>query len=44
MVELLADGKIKPQITHAYALEDYVQAYDDVANRRIKGKTVFKIR
>ncbi len=44
MFELLADGKIKPQITHAYALEDYVQAYDDVANRRIKGKTVFKIR
>ncbi len=44
MVGLLADGKLKPRITHAYALEDYVQAYDDVAKRRIKGKTVFKLR
>ena len=44
MVGLLAEGKISPRITHAYQLDDYVQAYDDVANRRIKGKTVFKIR
>lgn len=44
MVGLLADGKLKPRITHAYALEDYVQAYDDVAKRRIKGKTVFRLR
>ncbi len=44
MVGLLADGKLKPRITHAYALDDYVQAYDDVAKRRIKGKTVFKLR
>lgn len=44
MVGLLAEGRITPRITHAYPLDDYVQAYDDVANRRIKGKTVFKIR
>lgn len=44
MVGLLAAGKLKPRITHAYSLDDYVQAYDDVANRRIKGKTVFRIR
>ena len=44
MVGMLAQGKLTPRITHAYGLEDYVQAYDDVANRRIKGKTVFRIR
>jgi NADPH2:quinone reductase len=44
MVGLLAEGKLEPRITRAYALDDYVQAYDDVANRRITGKTVFKIR
>lgn len=44
MVGLLAEGKLKPRITHAYRLEDYVQAYDDVANRRITGKTVFRIQ
>ena len=44
MVALLSEGRLKPRITHAYALDDYVQAYDDVANRRIRGKTVFRIR
>jgi NADPH2:quinone reductase len=44
MVGLLADGKLQPRITTTYALEDYAQAYSDVAGRRIKGKTVFSIR
>jgi NADPH2:quinone reductase len=44
MVALLAEGKLNPRITHAYPLEDFIQAYDDVANRRITGKTVFRIR
>jgi len=44
MAGLLAEGKIQSRITATYALEDYVQAYSDVAGRRITGKTVFKIR
>ena len=44
MIRLLAEGKLKPRITGTYALDDYVQAYDDVANRRVTGKTVFRIR
>lgn len=44
MVGLLAAGKLQPRITATYALDDYVQAYSDVAGRRITGKTVFSIR
>jgi len=44
MVELLAAGRLSPRITTVYELSDYVKAYDDVANRRIRGKTVFRIR
>jgi NADPH2:quinone reductase len=44
MIGMLAEGKLKPRITATYALDDYVQAYDDVANRRVTGKTVFGIR
>ena len=43
MVQLLAEGKLTPRITATYALDDYVKAYDDVANRRVTGKTVFKL-
>lgn len=44
MTGLLAEGKIQSRITATYVLEDYVQAYSDVAGRRITGKTVFRIR
>ena len=44
MATLLADGKLSPRVTATYALDDYVQAYADVAGRRITGKTVFRIR
>lgn len=44
MVSLLHEGKLSPRITASYPLEDYVQAYRDVAGRRITGKTVFKLR
>ena len=44
MISLLIEGKIAPRITAAYDLDDYVQAYEDVAERRITGKTVFRIR
>jgi NADPH2:quinone reductase len=44
MVAMLHEGRLSPRITATYALEDYVRAYKDVAARRIKGKTVFKLR
>ena len=44
MMSLLEAGAIRPRITHCYALDDYVQAYVDVAGRRVTGKTVFQIR
>ncbi len=44
MVGMLHEGRLIPRITATYALEDYVRAYKDVAARRIKGKTVFKLR
>lgn len=33
-------GKIKPQVSAAYKLEDYGQAFDDLLERRVKGKVV----
>ena len=44
MVALLGEGKLAPRITATYALDDYAQAYRDVAERRITGKAVFSIR
>ena len=44
MVTMLDNGKLRPRITETYALDDYVTAYSDVANRRVTGKTVFRIR
>ena len=44
MVLMLKEGKLHPRITESYPIEDFVRAYGDVAMRRIKGKTVFKIR
>lgn len=44
MMALLEDGRLRPRITRSYALEDYVQAYADIAGRRVTGKTVFRIR
>jgi NADPH2:quinone reductase len=33
-------GKIKPQVSAAYALEDFGGAFDDLLQRRVKGKVV----
>jgi NADPH:quinone reductase-like Zn-dependent oxidoreductase len=41
---MIDKGALQPRITATYRLEDYARAYDDVANRRIRGKTVFTIR
>lgn len=33
-------GKMAPQISAAYSLEDYAKAFEDLLNRRVKGKVV----
>lgn len=33
-------GKIKPQVSASYALEDYAKAFEDLLERRVKGKVV----
>lgn len=37
---MAADGRIKPRISAAYPLEEFVKAYDDIAERRAMGKVV----
>lgn len=37
---MFAEGKINPRISAAYPLEDFVKAYDDIAERRAMGKVV----
>ncbi|MGB0505871.1 MAG: NADPH:quinone oxidoreductase family protein [Pikeienuella sp.] len=39
-LQMFADGKIKPRISGAYPLEDFVKAYDEIAERRAMGKVV----
>ena len=33
-------GKLKPQISASYPLEEYAKAFEDLMNRRVKGKVV----
>ena len=33
-------GKIKPQVSASYPLEDYAKAFEDLLERRVKGKVV----
>ncbi|MFV0475420.1 MAG: NADPH:quinone oxidoreductase family protein [Pikeienuella sp.] len=37
---MFSEGKIRPRISAAYPLADFVKAYDDLANRRAMGKIV----
>lgn len=39
-LHLFTEGKIRPRISASYRLEDFVKAYDDIANRRAMGKVV----
>ncbi|MEM7522542.1 MAG: NADPH:quinone oxidoreductase family protein [Pseudomonadota bacterium] len=39
-LDMFAKGQIKPRISASYPLEDFVKAYDDIAERRAMGKVV----
>ncbi|MGB0410494.1 MAG: zinc-binding dehydrogenase, partial [Pikeienuella sp.] len=39
-LQMFAEGKINPRISGSYPLEDFVKAYDEIAERRAMGKVV----
>jgi NADPH2:quinone reductase len=40
MAAMILKGKLKPQVTATYALEDYLEAFAEITGRRVKGKIV----
>lgn len=42
--ELIAAGKIRPRVTESYALDDYVDAFKAITERRALGKVVLRMR
>ncbi len=40
MAEMIQQGVLKPQVTAAYALEDYLTAFAQITGRRVMGKIV----
>ncbi len=43
MAALLDEGKLVPNVTESYDLDDYVNAFRSITERRAKGKVVFKM-
>ena len=41
---LIAEGKLEPRVTESYALEDYVEAFRAITERRARGKVILRIR
>ncbi|MET4802675.1 NADPH:quinone oxidoreductase family protein [Bradyrhizobium sp. LB11.1] len=44
LMQLLADGKIRPHIDRVLPLEDVIEAMHAVANRTVQGRIILKIR
>ncbi len=40
LAEMIKQGLLKPQVTAAYALEDYLTAFGEITSRRVMGKIV----
>ena len=40
LAEMIRQGTLKPQVTAAYALEDYLSAFAEITGRRVMGKIV----
>jgi NADPH2:quinone reductase len=43
LFDLYEAGKIKPLVSGAYPLEDFKQAFDDITERRVRGKVVLTL-
>lgn len=40
---LIAEGKLTPRVTESYALDDYVDAFSAITERRARGKVVLRM-
>ena len=38
----MAQGKIRPRITEIYDLDDFVQAFSAITERRARGKVILR--
>ena len=41
---LIAEGKLEPRVTESYALDDYVNAFAAITERRARGKVILRMR
>jgi NADPH2:quinone reductase len=44
MMELIVSGKVKPLINDVFKLEQYVEAFNCLSERRARGKVIVDIR
>ncbi|MDJ0908074.1 MAG: NADPH:quinone oxidoreductase family protein [Woeseiaceae bacterium] len=42
--ELIVEGKLEPRVTESYALDDYVDAFRAITERRARGKVILRMR
>lgn len=43
MMSLIAAGKLRPRVTEAYSLDDYVKAFAAITERRARGKVILRM-
>lgn len=43
MAQLMAAGKLTPRVTESYALDDYVDAFKAITERRARGKVILRM-
>jgi NADPH2:quinone reductase len=43
LAALVAEGKLNPRVTESYALDDYVDAFSAITERRARGKVILRM-
>ena len=43
MAEMIAAGKLTPRVTESYSLDDYVEAFKAITERRARGKVILRM-
>ena len=43
MAELIKDGKLTPRVTESYPLDDFVDAFAAITERRARGKVILRM-
>ena len=41
--DMIAAGKLTPRVTESYALDDYVEAFKAITERRARGKVILRM-